>query len=178
MGSMTNSHDKLKSLIRDVPDFPKPGIMFKDIAPLLLDGPALRTAIDLLGTTFAEDQIHAIAAPEARGFIFGTALACHFGCGFIPIRKPNKLPSTTTSHTYELEYGSDTVEIHTDAVKPGDRILLIDDVLATGGTMAACAQLVESLGGTVIGCGFLMELTFLDGRERLKDYRLEALLTE
>ncbi|MGE3164517.1 MAG: adenine phosphoribosyltransferase [Planctomycetota bacterium] len=170
------THDRVRSLIRDIPDFPKPGILFKDIGPLLRDGRAFASTIDLLAARFTEDGVQYVAAPEARGFIFGAALACRFGCGFLPIRKPNKLPAATTSVTYDLEYGSDTVQIHSDSVHPGDRVLLVDDVLATGGTMAACARLVGSLGGIVVGCGFLMELRFLEGRGRLRDFRVEALL--
>lgn len=166
---MTSTLDRIRSLIRDIPDFPKPGVLFKDIAPLLQDGPAFRSTVELLAARFSDDGVQYVAAPEARGFIFGAALASRLGCGFVPIRKPNKLPSATTSVTYGLEYGTDTVHIHSDAIQPGDRVVMVDDVLATGGTMAACAKLVGSLGGIILGCGFLMELRFLEGRVRLKD---------
>ena len=167
----------LKSLIRDVRDFPRPGIVFKDITPLILDGDGFRIAVDMLAAAFADEEIDVIAAPEARGFIFGPPLAYHLGCGFIPIRKPGKLPHDRASITYQLEYGEDTVEIHRDAIKAGDRVLLVDDVLATGGTMQACSRLMESLNGKIVGCLFLMELAFLNGRERLTDHRVEAVLT-
>lgn len=175
---MSVTPDDLKNLIRVVPDFPKPGISFKDISPLLQNGRAFRACIEMLGELVQGENVQAIAAPEARGFLFGATLAMHMGCGFVPIRKPNKLPHETVSHTYELEYGTDTVEMHKDGINAGDRILLVDDVLATGGTMAACAQLVESRGGVILGCAFFLELGFLNGRDRLKDYRIEALIKE
>ena len=175
---MTLSPAELSELIRLVPDFPKPGIQFKDITPLLKHPQAFKSSITHMAELFKGETIHAIAAPEARGFIFGTCLAVEMGCGFLPIRKPNKLPYETKSHTYDLEYGTDTVEMHTDAVGPGDRVLIVDDVLATGGTMAACAELVTGMGGSIVGCGFLLELGFLKGREKLKDHRIEVVLPE
>ena len=170
--------DELRALIRDVPDFPKRGISFKDITPLLLDGTAYRAAIHHMVEQVRDSGVGVVASPEARGFLFGPAVAHQLGCGFVPIRKPGKLPYDVTSVTYDLEYGQDTVAMHVDAINPGDRVLLVDDVLATGGTMAACAELVESKGGVISGCHFLMELTFLDGRARLKDYQVNALMME
>ncbi len=164
------------SFVRDIPDFPKPGIVFKDITPLLLDGEAFRAAIGGLAEIAPGEAALVIASPEARGFIFGATLATHRGSGFVPIRKPNKLPYEVASVSYDLEYGQDTVEMHVDAVQPGDHVLLVDDVLATGGTMAACAELIESRGGIVGGCLFFLELTFLDGRSKLKDYAVRSLL--
>ena len=173
---MSSPEEFLKSLIRDVPDFPRPGIMFKDITPLIQNGHGFRTAIDLMAAVYSDSEVDLVASPEARGFIFGPALAYHLGCGFSPIRKPGKLPHQTTSVSYELEYGQDAVEMHSDGILEGQRVLLVDDVLATGGTIEACTRLVESLSGTVVGCLFLIELTFLKGRSRLDGYRLEAIL--
>ncbi len=168
----------LREYMRDIPDFPKPGILFKDITPLLGNPTAFRSAIEQMSSLVSEQTFDMIASPEARGFIFGAPLASHIGKGFVPIRKPNKLPSTTTSVTYDLEYGSDTVEMHSDGVEAGQRVLLVDDVLATGGTMAACRELVEKSGGTVVGCLFLMELAFLAGRERLTGLPIFTVLEE
>ena len=173
---MDSTRVDFSGFIRDIPDFPKPGIVFKDITPLLLDAQAFRDAIAGLAAIAPGNATDLIAAPEARGFIFGCTLATHRGSGFVPIRKPNKLPYEVASVTYDLEYGQDAVEMHVDAVKPGDRVLLVDDVLATGGTMAACAELVESRGGLIVGCLFFLELTFLDGRSKLKDYTVHSLL--
>jgi adenine phosphoribosyltransferase len=160
----------LKALIRDVPDFPKKGIVFKDIMPLLARGDALRQAVDELASPYAGRRIHKVVSAEARGFIFGPAVACKLGAGFAAVRKPGKLPWKSRKITYELEYGSDTVAIHEDAIGKGERVLLLDDLLATGGTMAACAKLVEGLGGTVVGMAFLIELEFLKGRSKLAGY--------
>ena len=160
----------LREHIREIPDFPKPGIRFKDITPLIQHPLAFRAAIDRMAAAVSGDEIDLVASPEARGFIFGPALAAHLGAGFIPIRKQDKLPHECTSVTYDLEYGTDTVEMHSDAVAQGQKVLLVDDVLATGGTMAACAELVEKLGGTVVACVFLMELKFLEGRARIARY--------
>ncbi len=166
----------LADSIRDVADFPKPGIIFKDITPLLADPAAFRQAVDQLAEPFRGAGVELVVAAEARGFIFGGAVACELGAGFVPVRKPGKLPHETAEETYELEYGTDALEIHTDAVRPGQRVLLLDDLLATGGTMLATARLVEKLGAEVVGIVFLIELSFLAGREKLKDYRLVTLI--
>jgi len=166
----------LAEFIRDVPDFPKPGIVFKDITPLLQDAGAFRQAVAQLAEPFRGAGVDLVVAAEARGFIFGGAVACALGAGFVPVRKPGKLPADTTAEEYELEYGTDALEIHTDAVQPGQRVLLLDDLLATGGTMAATAKLVEGLGGEVAGIAFLIELNFLAGREKLKGYDLVTLI--
>ncbi|MGR3296032.1 MAG: adenine phosphoribosyltransferase [Candidatus Bathyanammoxibius sp.] len=157
----------LKALIRDVPDFPKKGIVFKDITPLLSDVQGLRTAIDRLTEHYRNTNVSVVVGAEARGFILGPPVALNLNAGFVPVRKPGKLPYKTKSVTYDLEYGTDTVEIHEDAIKPGQEVLMLDDVLATGGTMAACCKLVESMGGRIVGCAFLLELTFLNGRKAL-----------
>ncbi len=166
----------LADSIRDVADFPKPGIIFKDITPLLADPAAFRQAVDQLAEPFRGAGVELVVAAEARGFIFGGAVACELGAGFVPVRKPGKLPHETAEEAYELEYGTDALEIHTDAVRPGQRVLLLDDLLATGGTMLATARLVEKLGAEVGGVVFLIELSFLAGREKLKDYRLVTLI--
>ena len=167
----------IASLIRDVPDFPKQGIVFKDITPLLSDAAGLRAAIGAMTDPYRDAGITKIAAAEARGFLFGVAMAIELGIGFVPVRKPGKLPSATHEATYELEYGTDTVQLHQDAVGADDRVLLIDDLLATGGTMAACIDLVRRTGADVVGCSFLIDLTFLDGRSRLGDVRVETVLS-
>ncbi len=161
--------------LRDVPDFPKPGILFKDITPMLGDPRALAAAIDRLAALDC-GPIDKVAAIESRGFLFGAPLALRLGKGFVPVRKPGKLPWKTSRVEYVLEYGSDAVEIHQDAVHPGERVLLVDDLLATGGTMAAACELVQACGGVVAGCAFVVELCFLPGRERLRGHRVEALI--
>jgi adenine phosphoribosyltransferase len=165
----------LASLLRDVPDFPKPGILFKDISPLLASSEAMHAATDQLAA-LDFGKVDKIAAIEARGFLFGVPLAMKLGIGFVPVRKPGKLPWKTNRVDYELEYGTDAVEIHQDAVNAGERVLMIDDLLATGGTMAAACKLVESCGGVIAGCGFVIELGFLNGREKLDKHRCEALI--
>ena len=166
----------LRDLIRDVPDFPKPGIVFKDITPLLLEPRAFDAAVQRLADYARPLDVELIVAAEARGFIFGGALARELGVGFVPARKPGKLPSETISVQYGLEYGVDTLELHADAVRGGTRVLIHDDVLATGGTAKAKIDLVEQLGGRVAGCAFVVELEFLNGRELLAGYDLHALV--
>jgi adenine phosphoribosyltransferase len=167
----------LREWIRDIPDFPKPGIRFKDITPLLGDPAAFRVAIDRLTERFRGAGVDTIAAAEARGFIFGAPLALNLHAGFVPIRKPGKLPYATVALEYQLEYGTDRLEVHTDALTPGRRVLLLDDVLATGGTMRACCDLVRQTGAEVVGCAFVLELSFLGGRERLAPYEVSSLIT-
>jgi adenine phosphoribosyltransferase len=174
---MSDKMIELKSLIRDIPDFPKPGILFRDITPLLADARALEKAIELLTEPFMETGIDVVAAVEARGFIFGSAVAKALGAGFVPIRKKGKLPFETHSVSYGLEYGKDAVEVHTDAIKVGSRVLMVDDLLATGGTMAAACELVEELGGEIAGLTFLIELADLNGRDLLKKYDIHTAIT-
>ncbi len=159
--------DELKKLIREIPDWPKPGILFYDVTTLLKDKRGLHNLIEKLGEHYAGRSIDVVAGIEARGFIFAPALAYCLGTGFVPIRKPNKLPWKTARVTYALEYGTDALEIHQDAVQPGQCVLVCDDLLATGGTAAACVQLVRQLGGEVVGAGFAVELRFLNGRSKL-----------
>ncbi|NOQ64713.1 MAG: adenine phosphoribosyltransferase [Methyloprofundus sp.] len=166
----------LKDKIRDIPDFPKPGIIFKDITPLLKDPEALRFATQQLAAPFLDSNITAVAGMEARGFIFGTLVAQALNVGFIPLRKPNKLPHETESVSYELEYGSTSLEIHSDALGKNDQVLLIDDLLATGGTAKASCELVEQLGATVAALGFVIELDFLKGSDKLAGYQVHSLL--
>jgi adenine phosphoribosyltransferase len=166
----------LESYIRDVPDWPKAGVMFKDITPLLADPDAFHQAIDELAAPYADAGITKVLGAEARGFILGGALAYRLGAGFIPARKPGKLPWNTTSAEYELEYGTDTLEMHEDAVAAGDRVLIIDDVLATGGTAGAKAALVAAAGAEVAGFAFLMELDFFHGRDKLGDVPITSLM--
>ena len=166
----------LKSLIREVPDFPKPGILFYDITTLLKDPGGLLGVIDGLKDQYRETQVDVVLGIEARGFIFAPALACALGAGFVPVRKPKKLPAETVKVTYDLEYGTDTLEMHKDAVGKGTRVLIVDDLLATGGTAAAAAKMVEEMGGVVVGLGFVVELTFLNGRGRLAGRDVFSLL--
>jgi len=165
-----------KEKIAIVEDFPKKGISFKDITPLIGDGEAFRRLIDAMAVKLKELGVNYIAGPEARGFIFGVPLAYALGVGFIPIRKPGKLPQETVSITYDLEYGTDTLEIHKNAFKKGDRVALVDDLLATGGTISACAKLIELAGGEVVSIDFIIELTELHGRDKLKGYDIESLI--
>ena len=167
---------QLKEMIREVPDFPEPGISFKDITTLLRDGDSLRAAVEAMVGHYTGVEIDVIVGVEARGFVVGTPMALNMGCGFVPIRKPGKLPAATLSQEYSLEYGSDAVEIHEDAIGRGERVLMIDDLLATGGTMEASCLLVERLGADIVGIGFLVELMFLNGRERLSNYRVDSLI--
>ena len=168
--------EDLKKLIREVPDFPKPGILFYDITTLLKDPLGLHWAVDLLANHYVGQLIDRVVGIEARGFIFAPMVAYRLNAGFVPVRKPKKLPAETARATYSLEYGQDALEIHRDAISQGHQVLIIDDLLATGGTAAAVAGLVESLGGQVTGIGFLIELEFLKGREKLSRYNLHALL--
>jgi adenine phosphoribosyltransferase len=167
----------LERHIRDIPDFPKPGILFKDITPLLLDADALRDAVGELADWARPRDVEFVVAAEARGFILGAALAIELGAGFVPARKPGKLPSETISAEYILEYGVDALELHADAIAHGARVLLHDDLLATGGTARALAELVENTGAEIVGCAFLVELGFLGGRERLAGYDVHALVS-
>jgi len=170
------SLEELKRIIRQVPDFPKPGILFYDITTLLKHPAGLRTVIEALAERYRALRPELIAGIEARGFIFAPALAYALGAGFVPVRKPNKLPAATERIEYSLEYGVDALEIHKDAIQPGARVLIVDDLLATGGTAAAVARLVEKLGGRVLGIGFVVELTFLGGRRKLDGYDVFSLL--
>ena len=167
----------LNAYLRDIPDFPKPGIVFKDITPLLSSSQAFGAAIERLADHYRGQSIDTIAAAEARGFIFGAPLALKLGAGFVPIRKPGKLPYATLAMEYQLEYGTDTLEVHTDAFSKSQRVLLIDDVLATGGTMRACCDLVTRTGAEIVSCAFILELSFLHGREKLSPIDVFSLLT-
>lgn len=172
---MTASLD-LKSLIRDIPDFPKPGILFKDITPLLASPEGFKETIRRMAEPFRGQKIDAIVAAEARGFIFAAPLAVELGAGFVPVRKPGKLPFDTHAFHYELEYGTDTLEIHVDGVSPGQRVLVVDDLLATGGTVQACCKLIEKIGAEIVGCAFLIELKALKGRETIANYNAMSLI--
>mgnify|MGYP000868261739 CR=1 FL=1 len=168
---------ELCPLIRDIEDFPKPGILFRDITPLLGDPAGLSLAVEFLTQPFRSQHIDIVVGAESRGFIFGTAVARNLSAGFVPIRKPGKLPAEKRSITYELEYGKDTVEIHADAIRPGQRVLMIDDLLATGGTMKACCELVEQIGGNIIAVAVLIELIALGGREKLAKWPFHCVLS-
>ena len=168
--------DDLRALVRDIPDFPKPGIVFKDITPLLADARALEQAVDALASHARPLKADCVLAAEARGFLLGPALALRLGAGFALARKPGKLPHETISVEYELEYGTDSLELHSDAIGPGMRVLVHDDLLATGGTARALCDLVERVGGVVVGCNFLVELGFLGGRARLAPHDAHSLL--
>jgi adenine phosphoribosyltransferase len=166
----------LKRYIRSIPDFPRPGVMFRDITPLLAAPQAFRQVIETLAEHYRSEKIDSIVAAEARGFIFAAPLALALDARFIPVRKPGKLPFETHSFHYELEYGTDSLEMHTDAVAPGNRVLLVDDLLATGGTMEACIRIVEKVGAVVAGTAFVIELDFLNGRRRLTPYKVFSLI--
>jgi adenine phosphoribosyltransferase len=167
---------ELRAKIRDIKDFPSEGILFKDITTLLKDGPAWASVIDHLASKYHTSLIDIVVGVESRGFIFGGALAHQLKAGFVPVRKRGKLPARTIEEEYELEYGRDVLAVHEDAIRRGQRVLVVDDLLATGGTMAATLRLVERLGGVIVGAAFLIELAFLKGRERLKGYTLESLI--
>ncbi|MEM6458742.1 MAG: adenine phosphoribosyltransferase [Planctomycetota bacterium] len=160
----------LTTLIRDVPDFPKPGITYKDITPLLRDPAGLAMAVERMANPFRGKGVELVCGAESRGFIFGTAIAQALSAGFVPIRKPGKLPAATRSMSYELEYGSDTLEIHEDAIAPGQKVLMVDDLLATGGTLKACLDLVGGLDAEIVGVTVAIELAFLNGREKIRPY--------
>ncbi len=167
---------EIREAIRDIPDFPKPGIVFKDITPLLGNGGLFRQTIDLLADRYRSQSIDMVLGIESRGFIIGAALAYRLGAGFCIVRKPGKLPYETHRATYDLEYGSDTLEVHRDGLKPNARVLIVDDLMATGGTASAAAELVQKLGGKVVECAFVIELAFLKGREKLKPHGVFSLV--
>ncbi len=173
---MNDTLERLRSLIRDVPDFPQPGIVFKDITPLLADENAFSSVIDLIVVHYGRGSIDKVVGIEARGFILASPVAYHFSAGFVPVRKAGKLPWDSEAEEYALEYGTATLEVHKDAISPGERVLIVDDVLATGGTARATAQLVERLGGKVVGIACLIELSFLNGREKLEGYDFFSLI--
>jgi len=168
--------EELKKIIRDIPDFPKEGILFKDITTLLQDAKSYQRTVDLIAHRYIGKRIDKVVCVEARGFIIGSALAYKLCAGVVLVRKPGKLPSETYSNTYDLEYGTDTLEIHKDAIKPGELILIADDLLATGGTMAAVVEMIKSMGGEIVECCFMAELDFLDGRKRLPTDKVFSLL--
>jgi adenine phosphoribosyltransferase len=168
--------DEIKSLIRAIPDFPKKGIEFRDLTTLFLDGPGFGRVVDMLAEKHAEEQFDMIAGVESRGFIIGAPLAVNMGKGFVTIRKPGKLPGDTVSVEYELEYGVDRLEVHKDSLEKGNRVLIVDDLLATGGTMEAACRLVEQIGGEIVGCSFVVELPDLKGRDKLTRYPVNSLI--
>jgi adenine phosphoribosyltransferase len=168
--------EQLKRLIRDIPDFPKPGILFRDITPLLADASGIAMAVELLANPFRGKNIDLVVGAESRGFIFGTAVACCLSAGFVVVRKPGKLPHKRISMSYDLEYGKDTLEMHADAIVANQRVLIVDDLLATGGTMRACCDLVTKLGGTIAGIAVLIELTDLAGRDKLKPHAVHSVV--
>ncbi|MGA3181987.1 MAG: adenine phosphoribosyltransferase [Verrucomicrobiota bacterium] len=168
--------EELARAIRDVPDFPKAGILFKDITPVLADGRLFASSIERLTENFRPGDVDAVVGIDARGFIFAAAAACKLGCGFVPVRKKGKLPWRTYEESYDLEYGSSTIAIHTDSVRPGARVVLIDDLLATGGTAAAAANLLRRLGANILEVTFLIELSFLKGREKLRGFPVRSLV--
>jgi len=170
------TEDDLKAHIRSIPDFPEPGILFRDITPLLAAPRAFQTVIERLAEHYEGQDVTAVIAAEARGFIFAAPLALRLGASFVPVRKPGKLPCDTHSFHYDLEYGNDTLEMHTDAITLDDRVLLLDDLLATGGTMEACLRMTEHGGAEIVGCGFLIELDFLGGRDRLAPHDVFSLI--
>ncbi|HLX13476.1 MAG TPA: adenine phosphoribosyltransferase [Bacteroidota bacterium] len=171
------NEEKLKSLIRSVPDFPKKGIVFRDITTLLKDKVAFSETIDYCADLYKSVGVDKVVGVESRGFIFGSPLACRLGCGFVPVRKPNKLPAEKVRCEYQLEYGTDALEMHSDAIAKGEKVLIVDDVLATGGTSEATTKLVKMLGGEIIGLVFIIELAFLHGRDRLKGYDVHSLIS-
>ena len=173
---MESTKEYLLSVIRNIPDFPKPGIQFKDITTLLADPKALNLTTDLLTKPYQNERVDVVVGLESRGFLFGTNLAQSLGASFVPVRKPGKLPAKTISESYELEYGTDQLEMHADAIKKGDRVIIHDDLIATGGSATAAKKLVERLGGEIIGYSFIMELSFLNGRDNLNHQKVESIL--
>ncbi len=167
---------QMRESIRNIPDFPKKGIMFRDITTLLKNNRAFTLAIDTMYERYKSERIEKVASVESRGFIFGSVLAYRLGAGFVPVRKPKKLPSTTIKEEYQLEYGTDALEIHTDAIRQDERVLIVDDLLATGGTAGATCKLIKRLGGEIVSLAFLIELTFLKGRERLREYDVYSII--
>jgi adenine phosphoribosyltransferase len=168
----------LAKMIRDVPDFPKEGILFKDITTLIKDPQAFKEVVDILADHYAGQEVDLVVAVEARGYIFGAPVAYQLGAGFVPVRKVGKLPAETVREEYELEYGTDSVEMHRDAIQPGQKVLIVDDLIATGGSAAATARLVERLGGEVVGIAFLIELAFLGGVDKLKEYDVFTIIKD
>lgn len=166
----------LKKYIRDIPDFPQKGVMFRDITTLLKEAEPFKYAIDAIVDRYKTEKVDKLVSVEARGYIFGGAIAYRLHCGFVPVRKPGKLPAETVSMDYTLEYGKNTIEIHRDAIAPGERVLVFDDVLATGGTVQATCKLIEKLGGKIVGCVFISDLTYLKGSEKLKEYEVFSLV--
>src|SRR5688500_9057404 len=176
MSNANGSADAIQNAIRNIPDFPKPGIQFKDITPVLGDSKLFASSIDLLTSSFKPGEVDFVVGIDARGFIFAGAAALKWGAGFVPIRKKGKLPFSTHEEGYELEYGSNVLAIHTDAIRPGSRVVLVDDLLATGGTAAAASSLIRKIGGNLLEVNFLIELSFLNGRERLKDFPVRSIV--
>jgi adenine phosphoribosyltransferase len=174
--AMLDTQAQLRRLIRDIPDFPKPGILFRDITPLLGDPAGLALAVELLANPFRGKGIDLVVGAESRGFIFGTAVACCLSAGFVIVRKPGKLPHNRIAKSYDLEYGKDTLEMHADAIVKGQRVLIVDDLLATGGTMQACCELVNELGGDIAGIAVMIELADLHGRQKLKPHDIHSVI--
>ena len=168
--------DNLKKMVRDIPDFPKKGIIFKDITPILQNPKGLREAVETISNHYKSKKVDIVVGAEARGFILAPTVAFNLGAGFVPVRKPGKLPYEKISMSYALEYGTDTLEMHKDAIKKGQQVLMVDDLLATGGTMATCCRMVETLGGNIVGCAFLIELAFLNGKKALSKYDVYSLI--
>lgn len=166
----------LKKYIKDIPDFPEPGVLFRDVTPLLADKDAYQESIRLLSDFAKEKKVNLVVGPEARGFLFGCPVALALNCGFVPVRKPGKLPREVVSQSYDLEYGSNEIQMHSDSIQPGQNVLIVDDLLATGGTVDAAVSLIEKMGGNVVGIAFLIELEALKGRELLKDYDVYSVL--
>lgn len=168
--------DNFKKMVRDIPDFPQKGIIFKDITPILQNPKGLRETVEMIANHYKNKKVDIVVGAEARGFILAPTVAFNLGAGFVPVRKPGKLPYEKISMSYALEYGTDTLEMHKDAIKKGQQVLMVDDLLATGGTMAACCKMVETLGGNIVGCAFLIELAFLNGKKALSKYDVYSLI--